>query len=69
MVQFVAICLPRNERQEWKQVYKQYLRLKVRFGSVKNVLEILISTAHYAQEWAGPCWRVWSIIPITTGAN
>ena len=43
---------------ETLKVYKQYLRRKVRFGRVRNVLEILISTAQYVQEWTGPCWRV-----------
>lgn len=30
---------------ETLQSYKQYLRLNVRFGSIKNVLEIVISIA------------------------
>lgn len=33
--------------------YKQFLSLKVRFGSIKNLLEMLISTAQYAKEWKG----------------
>lgn len=43
--------------------YKQYLSLKVRFGSTENMLEMLISTVHYAKEWKGPSWRVCHIIP------
>ena len=45
--------------------YKQCPGLKVRFGIMKNMLEILISTAQYAQEWTRPRWWVWSIIPTT----
>ena len=52
----------------WMETLKSYKRcpgLKVRFGIMKNMLEILISTAQYAQEWTRPRWWVWSIIPTT----
>lgn len=52
----------------WMETLKSYKRcpgLNVRFGIMKNVLEILISTAQYAQEWTRPRWWVWSIIPTT----
>lgn len=42
--------------------YKQYLSLKVRFGSIENMLKMLISTAQYAKEWKGPSCRVCHII-------
>lgn len=42
--------------------YKQYLSLKVKFGSIENMLEMLISTAQYAKEWKGPSWRVCHIL-------
>lgn len=53
---------------ETLQSYKQYLRLNVRFGSIKNVLEIVISIA-WCTKKNGPHWRVWYIIPIPRRDN
>ena len=69
MVQSVSNMFAKKWKTEtWMETlksYKQRAGLKVRFGIMKNMLEILISTAQYAQEWTRPHWWVWSIIPTT----